>query len=529
MSYTGKTYQIPCNKGGLSANKNIDLIPPEAMVYPSRNINMIQGGRSKRGGTDNVNSSAISGTPRIYGIYQFRLQNGNSFILTATGDGKIWKDYTTDITIATGLTIDKAVHFVTFNNLCIIFTGNNIPQVWNGVAATTSNLTLIPADWTGSSYPKKAIKHGRGVSERLWAIGCANNIFTVYASAQNTGDGTTEPDFSDANVKTFFIETGDGFGLIDAVEFGDRLVLFGKKQSFIMDDSSVTVANWGYTQAQWEGGAGSNRLVLRLSNDIVCMTEDGDIYAVASAESYGDYKLASLTRQSFIDAWIQEYVKLSAMADFHMVFDPVLRTIKIFIVRNGMSYVDTALVYFIDRGPEEGWIIHDNQSYASGYKASSSAVIRASAGGNYQVYTGGWADGYVWKLEQENKNDNGNAFYAGFKTARLNFDNSRITKRYDRGWLITRPEGDYNLYINWWLDGVAQTQQSIALVGTGGLLDSFILDTSLLGGDELIDKVFDLGNIGKRIQFEIFNSTINQNFYVSQILIDHRMLGVKPS
>ena len=526
MSYTGKTYQIPCSKGGLSANKNIDLIPPEAMVHPSRNINLIQGGRSKRGGTDNVNSTAITDTPRIYGVYQFRLQNGNSYILTATGDGKIQKNYSTEL--ATGLTINQAVHFVTFNNLCIICTGNDVPQVWDGSAAATTALANVPADWTGASQPKKMIKHGRGVSERLWAIGCASNIFTVYASAQNAGDGTTEPDFSDANVKTFFIETGDGFGLIDAVEFGDRLVLFGKKQSFIIDDSSATVAEWGYVQAQWEGGAGGNRLVLRLSNDIVCMTEDGDIYAVASAESYGDYKLASLTRQSFIDDWIQEYVKLSAMADFHMVFDPVLRAIKIFIVRNGMSYVDTAMVYFIDRGPEEGWIIHDNQSYASGYKASSSAVIRVGAG-NYQVYTGGWADGYVWKLEQTDRNDNGNAYYGGFRTARLNFDNARITKRYDRGWLIARPEGDYSLYINWWIDGVVQTQQSVSLVGTGGLLDSFVLDTSLLGGDELIDKPFDLGNIGKRIQLEIFNSTVNQDFYISQILIDHRTLGVKPS
>jgi len=45
-------------------------------------------------------------------------------------DGKIRSDYTN--TIGTGLTIDQAVHFETFNNLLVICTVNNFPQIWNG-------------------------------------------------------------------------------------------------------------------------------------------------------------------------------------------------------------------------------------------------------------------------------------------------------------------------------------------------------------------------------------------------------------
>jgi len=520
MGYRGQTYQIPCNRGGLVHNPNIDLIDPVSMVYPSRNINLDENGRRKRGGTAHVYASAFSNAPRIMGLYDFILRNGNQFLIVATNLGEIYKDDTT--TIKTGMSTTTHFSFETFDNELFICDGYSRPQTWDGSAASTSDITSIPSDWTGSNFPKQLIKHGRGVSERLWAIGCPSTPHTVYASAN--GDGKN---FSDANVVTINIETGDGFGIVGAAEFGDRLICFGKKQAYIIDDSDSDTANWGYVAAQWEGGAAHHRVIVKTPNDLIAMMEDGEIYSITAVQSYGDYKAASITRPSFMNRWIKEYVNLSYIDDFHAIYDPILRAIKFFVVRNGQTEVDTALVYFIDKPPQEAWAIHDNQSSNSGYSASCSALIRVSAG-SYQIYTGDYS-GNIWKLETENRSDDGNAYYAGFKTPHMTFDNSRITKHYKRGWLVTQPEGDYDLYINWWVDGVQQTQQSVSLAGTGGALGSFVLGTDVLGGQELIDKDFDLGNTGKRIQLEVYNSNADEDFFVSKILIDHKPLSMRSS
>jgi hypothetical protein len=325
------TYQNPANIGGLNHNPNIDLIPPEAMVYPSRNINIHEDGRGPRGGTSKINAVAGYGSAQVTGGFDFRLNNGNQFQVVTTADGKIWKDDSN--TIKTGLTINRFSSFSVMNNELYIANGADVPQVWDGVAASTSDLTLTPTDWSGSDFPQQLIVHGKGNSERMWAVmaGTSKNK-TIYASALN--DGTSEADFSDANVLTFYVETGDGDGLTGGVEFGDRLVVFGKRRSYVIDDTDTNTDNWGYQQAQWDGGAATWRLIVKTDNDILCMMEDGNIYSISSVQDYGDYRRASLTRPAHIDKWINDYVDLSAIADFHVVHDEELRAVKWFMTRS---------------------------------------------------------------------------------------------------------------------------------------------------------------------------------------------------
>lgn len=515
MTYTGQTYQIPCEKGGFNGSKNIDNIPPEAMVHPSRNLNLHRGGREPRGGTSLVNGAAFSGTPRVMGMYDFTLLNGTQFVMTATGDGKIYKDDTS--TIKTGLGTNKVTNFTTFDNELYICNGANAPATWDGAAAGTSALTNPAADWTGSNQPIQFVKHGRGNSERMWAILPAG----VYASAEgNAKEFVT-------GVVNIPISTDDNSGLVGGVEFGDRIILFSKRKSYIIDDADTNTSNWGYEGAIWDGGAASWRLIVKTPNDVICMMEDGEIYSVTAVQQYGDYKAASLTRPAFINEWIKEYVNLAYIADFHAVYDPNLRAIKWFMVRQGQTQVDMALVYFVDRGPLEGWMPHDNQSYVSGYSASCSTLIRAGTG-DYRVYTGDYL-GKVWRLETVNKNDNNNAYYKGFKSPYLVFDNARVTKKYRRGWVITEPKGSYNVYIYPYIDGTQKSQQSIDLAGTGGVLDSFTLDTSVLGGQEMVDKEFDIGEKGKRIAFEVYNNNVNEDFFMSSLHVDFKNLGASPS
>ena len=517
MSYSGQTYSIDCSKGGLTANPNIDAIPAYQMVA-ARNINIHENGRGKRGGTAKVNASVGYGSSQIMGGFDYTRLNGGQSLVVGTTAGNIYQNATT--TIKTGLTTGKYFNFEVFGNELYICNSANIPQTWDGVVASASNITNPAADWTGSNYPIQMIKHGRGNSERLWAILPSG----VYASADGNGKEFV------TGVIYIPISTNDGSGLTGVVEFGDRLICFGKRTSFIIDDASLTTADWGFESAIWEGGVSHHRLIVKTPNDVICMMDDGNIYSITAVQSYGDYKTVSITKPSWIDKWIRDNCDLGQIDKFHAIYDPELRLIRWFVVRNGQTQVDTCLVYFIDRGPEEGWVIHDNQSYASGMKASASWVYHKipPEHHSFYIYTGDYS-GFVWDLEETNKNDDNNAYYAGFKTARMTFDNPRLTKRYDKGWAITQVEGNYNLYIKTWIDGVEQTEQTIDLSGTGGIWGINTWNNFVWGGDEMIDKTFDIGEKGKRIQFEVYNSAVNQDFFISQLLIDFKSLSNRPS
>jgi hypothetical protein len=244
------------------------------------------------------------------------------------------------------------------------------------------------------------------------------------------------------------------------------------------------------------------------------MMEDGEIYSVRAAQEYGDYKLASLTRSAWIHKWIKDNLDLSKIAQFHGIYDPVLRAIKFFVVRSGQTTVDTALVYFVDEGVKNGWMIHDNLNFVSGYSAVCSALVRVGIG-NYQVYTGGYA-GFIWKLEQTALSDDSKAIYAGFKTPPMDFNDPKYGggerfKDYKRGRLVIDPKDDETINISWWVDGAAQTATSISASGS------------------ITDYIYSLGAKGQKIQFLFYNNTADENFYISQFKTKFKYIGAKPS
>lgn len=519
MAYSGQTYSIPCDAGGFNHNRNIDAIPPTAMVDGTKNINLHEGARRKRGGTAKYNSTAVSGGQEIVGIYNYQKQDGTNYLVVATTDGKTWySDLSGSATfsaIDTGLKTETRFSFETVDDDLFIAIEGAAPRIWTG-SSTSTAMTSIPSDWTGSNFPKQFIRHGYGASEALWALGFADG--SVYCSKDGDYD-----DFSDAEVLNIKINVGDSAGIVGGFEYGDRLFAVGRHQVYIIDDTDSSRSNWGYQTAQWKGGAAHHRLIVRIPNDVVLMSEDGEIFSVVAAENYGDYKAASLTRPAKMDNWIRANLSLSDIDKFHACYDPILRAIKFFVVRSGQVEVDTCLVYFIDRKAEEAWSIHDNTSDASGYSASCSALVNKSTG-THEILTGDYS-GYVWKLEQAAKSDDSQAFLGKFKTPVMHFGDPRGYKHFHALRLIMQPQGNYDLKVDWWVDDVQQEAGTITTAASGVLLGVFMLDTDTLGGITLQDSSMQLGRIGKRIQFAVYNNGVNEDFFISQLLIDFKPLG----
>lgn len=518
MPYNGQAYRIPCQTGGWNYNPNTDLIPPESMV-DCLNINLDKGGRTTRGGITEVNETPITDAPQIMGVFQFKKINGNTFIITTTADGKIQKDYATEL--KTGLGSDKYSSFLSYKDNLYICNGYDVPQIWDGAAGTTSNMTLIPTDWTGHNFPKGMIKHGKGASEKIWAWGFSSEPGAIYASE------TGSADFTDAKVTKFVIDTGDGNGIVGMCEYGDRLIALGKIRPYLIDDIEIDVANWGYDNAQWKAGTSHQRVVVETPNDIYAMSDEGEIYSIITAQTYGDYTQFSITRPAFIDNWIRENVDLSKIDQFHGVYDSVLRALKFFVIRKTQTKIDTVLVFFIDRQADAGWTKHQ---FSDVDFASCSSEIIVSAGIK-KIYTGGH-NGHVYCLEASTLSDNGLFYYSGFTLPELTFDNPRQAKRYDKGWMIIKPRGTETIKINLSVDGeyivggailIDENGNEIGdengdIFGGGSLLQWTITST---GKSDFLKMLgYSLGIVGNRIQAEIFNNSINEEFFISQIIFD---------
>ncbi len=535
MPYRGEAFVMDLNMGGFNYDKNTDRVPAVDMVGDSENIDLHEGGRSKRGGTAHVNETAIGGTPRIWGIYEYRREDGTSEVLTADANGEILSDYDdASPVMATGtLTINRPVHFETFNNICYICTGNNIPYTYDGTTIAVMANPATEWDGTGSNlnYPRKMITHGRGASERLWAIYGATDPYTVFYSNLSQGDNSTKADFTTGN-GTLYIDTKGGFGGINAGKFGDRLICAGKNRTYIIDDEDATASNWGYEQSQWTGGTANDRTFIVVANDIVSLTEDLVVYSVVAKETYGDYEKVALSRTQdgspFMDEYMKHNLKVSAIADWHMVYDPVLRRIHIFAVRSGETNVDIALTYYIDKGPRNGWTILGNRDAASGYRASCSAVVRKAVGDN-KVYTGGMADGFVWELATTAANDEDAAYAASFETPHTHFGDPMLKKRFDTVHLVVETSGSYNLTVDIWIDGSYRTSGTVDLSGVGGTYGTTKwgpgVGEGVYGNTELIEAIIPIGIVGKRIKYFISNDNADETFYVSHIYTDFKPLG----
>lgn len=632
MPYIGDTYKVPF-VGSWNNNPNFDLVPQQDFVDIT-NINLHNGGMQPRGGCEKVIETPITDTPQVMGIYQFVKENGNSYIVTGTNDGKIQKDYTTEL--KSGLTADLDVFFETFYDKLYISNGTDIPQEWDGVQtytndigtpiactaalagagvgnvddgahsykitfvtssgessggvtsnvvtvvdkatdgqvsltsiplgptsvtsrkiyrtiagdtgnhklvdtisdnttttytddtadsglgadAPTTNLALLPADWA-NAYPKYFIRHGRGTSTKLWAFGCSDYPNKIYASISG------EFDFSDANVNVIEILTGHGDGIVGMVEFGDRLFACSKLKTYIIEDTALATTNWGYSAAQWEGGAASQKLIIKTPTDIIFITEDMEVVSVKAVMQYGDYQASSLSRRNYIHKWVENNVDVADIDMFHACYDPELRAVKIFVMHTTLkTELDTCLVMYIDTGQ---WTKH---LYSVGQ--SCSALVKISVG-DWKIYTGGY-DGYVYKLESSTLRDAGDIYTSSFKTSPLSLGNPRENKRFDKVWLIMKPVSFETIKAIISIDGRNMSGGFYIVDENGNYLGdengNYIVSeptipwTITMTGAEDLLKNYDyfLGSTGRRIQIEFYNED-GYDYFLSQTLLDFVNLG----
>lgn len=511
MGYAGKPFRMPLIDTGFRDDRNQELLPPTSLIIPSKNLNYHENGLSKRGGTDITVNVSPGGAGLGQGIFQFR--KPTSSILLFASAGSIWQtNYSTPI--ASGMSTQNFMSFVQTSNKAFVADGQTNPKYWDGLTATM--LSVTPASSWSGNQPFQMVTHtraGSGAGDRLWAV----TPEALWYSKLNT-----PTDFGTGDAGTIPIDSIGG--LTGAFDLGGQLFAFSRTQTFLIQDTDAVIANWGYTNALWEGGVASWRLIVKAYNNLFLMAEDGLIYSLQGIFSTGSYMAASLNRPAFVDKFIRDNVNLSNIQNFHVSYDRKLRALKWFMQEGGSSN-NIALTYFIDKKPENAWIIHDNENFNSGYNATCSGEVRVTPG-NYQIWTMD-SSGRVWMLEQTNREDNGNPYPYKVKTKREDMDEPRNNKHFMALALRGAASGQVDFTMRVWIEGERQQDATFQVNGSGATFDSAHFDVDTFTGDSLVIAPVPLGYYGRDIQIELINNAIGQDVFLSEIMFFAKPLGVK--
>jgi hypothetical protein len=523
MGYSGEQFRMPLTDTGMRDDRNTQLLPPASLLPPSCNLNFHENGLSKRGGTLIFVVNNVSPGTLGQGIFQFRTPTLNHIVFVQHGTA--WFDsYQTSI--HTGMSLTNPVSFVQTSKYVFFADGSTNPQYWDGIAGSSSSVTPA-ASWTGN-MPFQMVIHtraGSGAGDRLWAV----TPDALWYSKLGT-----PTDFLNGDAGNIPIDSIGG--LTGAYDLGGQLFAFSRTQTFLIQDTDAVIANWGYTNALWEGGVASWRLIAKAMNNLYFMAEDGLIYNLSGVLTTGAYNAAALNRPAFVDKFIRDNVNLGNIQNFHVAYDRKLRALKWFMQEGG-SGNNIALVYFIDKRPENAWIAHNNTNFTSGYIAACSGEVRESPG-IYKIYTMGYS-GNIWVLEQSTRDDQSSPYPVIINTKAQDLGTSGQNyqtgaygmPRNNKHWLALAVRGDASGTANFTMyptvEGTALPSQTFSMGGSGSTFNSATFNNSTFATNLLTTSPIYLGFYGRDLQLQLNENEAGVDFFLSEIIYMVKPLGIK--
>jgi len=429
MDFLSYRYQL--GAAGFNYNNNKSDMSPGSMIEGSKNFNILENSIETRGGTDVVLS--LPDRSSISSLYPL-INNDKIRMLSTNYAGELYVDTTKLYSTATRIDIAS---YIEWNNNIIISTGVDIPQVWDTISDSTYDYPdeYLSPDWKlDGDYPSIIVLHGSGESVRAWALGTIKRPNSIYYSdILDLSLPSPVPNFAEVdNSGKFAINLLPTESIVGGIVYGDKLFVFTETNAFIPNTTSSDTKEWEVVKAPWKGGTCSQNTLVNTENDVISMASDGTIYSLNSVMTYGDYKKYSLSSSNSMYRYINEKINIDRIKYSHMMYDPKLRAVKIFVSEINKEYNELALVYFIDKGSSLGWSIHKNELVQSGYDACSSVALNTEKG--IRTFTGDYF-GRIWELERPYIVDDLQFFSLKIKTPWISCEDFRQVKRFSNGWL----------------------------------------------------------------------------------------------
>lgn len=516
MSYQGYSAEIPLGEDGLIGTPFFANIKPSYLI-DCNNVTFTDFILSKEGGSAKFNSTAISGNPKILGGWDWWSDSVTQRTIVYTNAGAILKDSGTTafpVTLASGLNATAMPVFVeggkeaaANNKKLFIFNGANVVQVLSGDGATTSNISTPPTDWSGANQPSFGVLH----EGRLWGFGNGNDKHRAYYSMLTNHESFTGS--GSGNISVF---SGEGDGIVGGISYKGLLLLFKYPLGiYAIDTSNADITLWRVKKINGKVGGVSPNAIVMVDNDVIFLDSSGNVVPLSGIQEFGDIGGSSLSHLALMRPFIEANIDLTRLNKTVAIYHNTEREIYFGVSSPSATVNDRRLVV------DFGKITHPRFRFSDKDTCESLWIKMKN---NKPVVMSGDDNGFVWELDQINKNKDGVGYSSSFQIPHLDFSylDKSLAQKVKYGQFLEifcEPTGNYNLSVDILWDGVITQTVNFNMGQTGVGLGDFVLGTDILGGDVLIRKKKRICGGGERFSFIGRNSGINQNFKVSKAIL----------
>lgn len=545
MNYDGQSIILPLGQVGLFTDAPQSLIPNSGLIR-ANNVTYYNNVIQKDFGSRRWNSTALPGSiVRAKSVFvDSQSQQQRTFCLCSDGNLYKFSNYFTSTLVQPTISTDpvtlnyqghssigQAGNEITGNpKKTFILNGHDSPQVISGDSNVRHSITKPAADWTGTYQPFGGIIH-RG---QLYMFGNGNNPHSIYAS--NASDHEDFQTIGSTNV--YNIYPGEYDGLVCAAVFRGRLfVLKYPLGVYYLVDDDPSTNNWYFTKQSDDFGACSPQSAAIVQDDLIIANNYGSLSSMKAALVFGDLLQKDIFYQTYNYRFAEQEVRPDITQGRSMVyFSKRKQLFTTFQSNLGSNNDRINVIDYKDQNnaPKVSWTNKD--------QANCLFTMRNNVGVASPFYSS--SDGYIYEMGSQDRwvgdvSDvtQQKAYMMDAQTPHMDFGQGNVyspgtgnallgsqMKTFDFLELEYEPTGDWNVYVDVFIDGVNR-ETVLFNLGARSNLSEMPLNSSPADGLAGFFRRQQIHGQGRTISLRFYNSGLGQDVRLVRAIIYYRLSG----
>jgi hypothetical protein len=517
MAYRGETVSLPVGAQGFNGSRNPSKMGPGHWSYVE-GVDYDGGVLVKDGGAEPLNASALGGGASILAGTNWSPSGGLYNDIVFLDNGDVMKDTgagTFATTVASGLDTPTVYppswstgggETVGAARKLFLFNEANQVQVLPGTSNTMADIDTPAADWV-AAFPIGGCLHDL----RLWAYGVATDPHRLYYTAP--GD---HEDFPAGG--TLSIYPGEGEMIVACTSFRGLLLVFKRpKGIYVVDTRDPTPANWQVQKLNTAVGAAGPLCLNPISNDLMFLDKGGNFHLMSAVQDFGDINTSNIGQISDISAFMRAEVSLANIQQSNSGWYAAKSKAWFMVPTVGSIMPDLRIVIdFAD--PQVG-----PRFTLSRRDIGVSLWMRPNAQG-VEKPTLGDDEGFVWLMDEEERNKDGAAYDFAFDTADTDFSFAapELASKSKTGnflEIVSDVINETELSVTPVWDGQPSTPINFSFGGAGAALGSFVLDVDALAAAGIVTSRRKLDGSGRRLKLVVENTALDDEVRISEFRV----------
>lgn len=252
--------------------------------------------------------------------------------------------------------------------------------------------------------------------------------------------------------------------------------------------------------------------IFPMGDDFGFISPRGTVHSLKATSNYGDYTQAYLSYP--INTFCREDLNHNKSRYWWAATDSLHGYSLISVTRSGQTSNDRVLMLdwrFMAQGETwPRWSLWDFGSFASLAQA-------IDTNNRPRIFAGGY-DGYVYKLDQTTRTHNNTSINYNWTTPFLSYGGEYYLKVINALSIGIAPKNGNPVTVGWTRDDNAQQTTTISQV-SGAALDSFVLDTDVLGGSSFVPRFTELEEGGefRSVQYEVTENALGSDVEIHNL------------